>query len=94
MHIPANTTPSPNVILMLGHRLRRWPNIKITLGKGVVFSGIACTYCLIGTRESWVMLVRVADLLLRLQKNITQTPNSRIKRAIYDINLNSWLFRP
>ena len=24
---------------MLGHRLRRWPNIKILLGQRVVFSG-------------------------------------------------------
>ena len=73
MYISANTPRSPNVILMLGHRLRRWLNIKIALGKGVVFSGIACTYCFIGTRESWVMLVHVADLLFRLQKNNTHT---------------------
>ena len=29
----------PNVVLMLGLRLRRWPNIKTTLGKRSVFAG-------------------------------------------------------
>ena len=34
----ANTKHSPNVILMLDHRLRRWTNIKTTLGKCLVFA--------------------------------------------------------
>ena len=29
----------PNVVLMLGQRLRRWPNIKTTLGQRLVFFG-------------------------------------------------------
>ena len=32
-----------NVDLMLGHRLRRWPNIKSTLGQSLVFPGL-CFY--------------------------------------------------
>ena len=36
---PANTTHWNNVGLMLGHRLRRWPNIKPTLFQCVVFAG-------------------------------------------------------
>ena len=36
--IPANTRRSAIVGLMLGHRLRRWPNIKPTLAEGLVFS--------------------------------------------------------
>ena len=32
---------SNNVGLMLGHRLRRWPNIKPTLFECLVFAGIA-----------------------------------------------------
>ena len=28
----------PNVDLMLGHRPRRWPNIKLTSGKHMVFA--------------------------------------------------------
>ena len=31
--------PWTNVVLMLGHRLRRWPNIKTTLVQGLVFIG-------------------------------------------------------
>ena len=29
----------PNVDSMLAHRLRRWPNIELTLGKRPVFAG-------------------------------------------------------
>ena len=36
-HIPADTRRPPNVDLMLGHRLRRWPNIKSTLRGRLVF---------------------------------------------------------
>ena len=38
---PVNMRRSPNVDLMLAHRLRRWPNIKSTLGKRFVFAGQA-----------------------------------------------------
>ena len=37
-----NTRPWPSVGLMLVHRLRRWPNIKLTLGERVVFVVSAC----------------------------------------------------
>ena len=40
IYIPANTGHSPNVISMLGHRLRRWPDIGITLGEHPVFAGM------------------------------------------------------
>ena len=30
----------PNVVLMLGHRRRRWPNFKTTLGQYFVFDGV------------------------------------------------------
>ena len=36
---PANTRHSPNVGLMLGQRLRRWPSIKSTLGWYFVLAG-------------------------------------------------------
>ena len=36
---PANTRHRPNVDLMLGQRRRRWPNIKPTLGRCLVFAG-------------------------------------------------------
>ena len=39
-HIPANTGHSPNVVSMLAHRLRRWPNIETALGECPVFPGI------------------------------------------------------
>ena len=39
-YIPANTRRSPNVGLLLAHRLRRWPNINPTLGERLVFAGI------------------------------------------------------
>ena len=35
----ANTTHLPNVLSMLAHRLRRWPNIGQTLGRCVVLLG-------------------------------------------------------
>ena len=38
-HIPANTTHWNKVGLMLGHRLRRWPNIKPTWFQCVLFAG-------------------------------------------------------
>ena len=37
--VPTNTRHWYNVVLMLVQRLRRWPNIKTTLVKGIVFSG-------------------------------------------------------
>ena len=39
--LPANTRRLPNAGLMLGHRLRRWPNIKPEFGDRLVFSGLA-----------------------------------------------------
>ena len=36
---PANTRRWPNVCWMLGHRRRRWTNIKPTLGQHLVFAG-------------------------------------------------------
>ena len=36
---PANTRHSPNVVSMLAHRLRRWPNIGTALGECLVFAG-------------------------------------------------------
>ena len=39
-HSSTNTRHSNNVGLMLGHRRRRWPNIKPALFKCLVFSGI------------------------------------------------------
>ena len=38
--IPANKIHGPNDVLMLAHRLRRWPNIKTTLSQRVVFTVI------------------------------------------------------
>ena len=38
-YVPTNAIRSPNVGLMLGHRLRRWPNSKPTLGRCIVFAG-------------------------------------------------------
>ena len=35
---PENTIRWPNVALILDHRLRRWANIKATLGQRLVFS--------------------------------------------------------
>ena len=42
-NIPSNTIHSTNVGLMLGHRLRRWPNIKPTLGECILFAGRCCS---------------------------------------------------
>ena len=42
-YIPANTIRWPNVVLMLDHRLRRWPNIKTTSGQRLVFAGMSAT---------------------------------------------------
>ena len=36
---PANTGHSPYAVSMLGHRLRRWPNIKTASGECPVFAG-------------------------------------------------------
>ena len=35
--VPANTTHSTNVGLMLGQRRREWPKIETTLGECIVF---------------------------------------------------------
>ena len=42
--VPANTAHSPTAFSMLGHRLRRWPNIENAVGECPVFSGNAYTY--------------------------------------------------
>ena len=36
---PANKGRSLNIVLMLGQRLRRWPNIKTSLGQYLIFLG-------------------------------------------------------
>ena len=41
--INSQQTPStrlPNAGLVLAHRLRRWPNIKLALGERLVFAGL------------------------------------------------------
>ena len=38
--VPANAKRCPNAVLMLGQRLRRWPNIKTTLGQRIMFDGV------------------------------------------------------
>ena len=40
-YLPSNTRHSSNNVLMLGQRQRRWSNIKISLGKCLVFSGLS-----------------------------------------------------
>ena len=39
--VPANKIRRPNVGLLLGHRLRRWPNINQTLGQRLFFAGVS-----------------------------------------------------
>ena len=39
---PANTRRWANAVLMLGWRLRRWPNIKTTFAERLVFAREAC----------------------------------------------------
>ena len=47
----ANTIGKPNIGLMLGHRLRRWPSIKPTLGQHYLSpDAVAGVYC-ISVRE-------------------------------------------
>ena len=41
---PVNMKRSSSVGWLLAHRLRRWPNIKLSLGQHLVFSGV----CVIG----------------------------------------------
>ena len=36
----ANTRHSPNVVLMLGQRRRRWPNIETAWGECLMFAGV------------------------------------------------------
>ena len=36
------TRRSPNVVLMLGQRLRRWPNMKPTFGKCLTPANVGC----------------------------------------------------
>ena len=42
---PANTRRWAIVVLMLGRRRRRWPNIKTTLAQRLEFAGTAITMC-------------------------------------------------
>ena len=39
-NFPAKTDRLPNGVLMMGYRLRRWPNIKTPLVKRSVFAGL------------------------------------------------------
>ena len=45
MWVLSNTTYLTNDRLMLGHRLRRWPNINLTLCQCVFFGGKGVVYC-------------------------------------------------
>ena len=38
VHFPEKTSYYPNADVMLGHRLRRWPNITAALGQRLVFA--------------------------------------------------------
>ena len=49
---PPSTKRLPGVVLMLGHRLRRWPNIETTPGNHLVCVGIAHLYTLC-IRQAW-----------------------------------------
>ena len=43
---PINTRSWTNVGIMLAHRLRRWPDIKPTLGQRLLFNGKSAARCL------------------------------------------------
>ena len=39
-YVPANAKHLPNVVIMLDHRLRHWPNINTTLVSGPLFAAV------------------------------------------------------
>ena len=51
--LTANTRRWTNVVLMLGQRRRRWPNIKTTLAQGLVFA-VVCRVDF----SSWLYIVK------------------------------------
>ena len=48
---------------MLGHRLRRWPNIKTTLAQRLVFAGLGPTY-IDFTQTYHVMYQNTVDMVI------------------------------
>ena len=38
--LPADATDSANAVSMLGHRLRRWPSFKTTMGEFIIFAEV------------------------------------------------------
>ena len=66
--VPANTMLSANVGVMLGHRLRRWPNINPLLAEYVVFATVAVYVTDLPPRCHYIVS-EVYDL--RVSSNIT-----------------------
>ena len=59
VHLPDNTRRWPNVGLLLGHRLRRWRNIKPALGQHRVFTGLCHSQAPSSSDRSTVKLVNI-----------------------------------
>ena len=44
LNYPANTKRQPSDVILLFHRLLRWPNIITTLGQRLMFAGYIMSY--------------------------------------------------
>ena len=90
---PGNTRRSSNVGLSLAHRLRRWPNISLTLGQRLVFAGwgIGITHHLSRQRSITVEFSKTRGCYVRSVYKQDDTFSSRsipiIYRAERDISI-------
>ena len=57
----------PNVDLMLGHRTRRWPNIKLTSGKHIVFA-VKKDHCNVSEFKDYVQNTKTSCQILVIIK--------------------------
>ena len=56
--IPANTRRLYNAVLMLGHRLRRWPSINTALYEHLVFDVALGSALVVGARHTTLIIHR------------------------------------
>ena len=73
---PKNTTRSSDVVLMLGQRRRRWPNVKTTLDQRLVFAGQGHIMGQVYSPPGQVVLY-----ILSAHIDIAQETNSRANRC-------------
>ena len=91
-HPEQETRHRPNVVLMLAHRLRRWTNIKTTLGQRIVFAGCSLECSQIAYDLSLCIVIFAGNAIQRQIWKYDKIISWKVKgfKFVNCVNVSSW----